>query len=402
MRTKIAALMVLFALSLLAQSYQEEVTVINVEVPVRVYKDGKFVEGLTKDDFIVYEDGVPQKILAVYLIKKKSIKYREEEVIIRPQVHRTFFLIFRLHTYTTMLNQGLDYFVRKVIAPGDVLYILTPWRTYHLKKEALVRMPRAKLASQLKALVRRDLMLANSRYRHLIEEARGIVAGLKGSLEAQSQTERTFYDTTGNIEYLLGRYEQILEELEKIAGLNEKVFVNFAKLLKSIPGNKYAFIFYQREFLPQISPQTLTTYMSLFQDKPGIYMKIQQLFTFYYKPIWKKEKLIEKYFADSGASLHFIYMKTEREPDEYAEDISNEFYNAFTAIAEATGGGVYTTYNPSQGFEKALQESEHYYLIYYRPSNTKLDGSFRKITVKVKGKGYKVLHKKGYFARPLK
>ncbi|MFQ6069855.1 MAG: hypothetical protein ACE5LC_04935 [Candidatus Aminicenantales bacterium] len=67
----------LFCLSFFAQEESHDVTVINIEVPVRVFKANKFVDNLTIDDFEVYEDGKLQKIVAVYLIKKTGIK-REE------------------------------------------------------------------------------------------------------------------------------------------------------------------------------------------------------------------------------------------------------------------------------------------------------------------------------------
>ena len=48
-----------------AQEITHETLVINIEVPVRVFKSGKFVDNLTIDDFKVYEDGVLQQIEAV-------------------------------------------------------------------------------------------------------------------------------------------------------------------------------------------------------------------------------------------------------------------------------------------------------------------------------------------------
>lgn len=54
-----------------AQEISQDVSVINIEVPVRVFKGDQFVDFLTIKDFEVFEDGIPQKIEAVYLIEKK-------------------------------------------------------------------------------------------------------------------------------------------------------------------------------------------------------------------------------------------------------------------------------------------------------------------------------------------
>jgi len=49
-----------------------QVNVVNVEVPTRVFKDNKFLDTLTIDDFEVLEDGIPQKLQAMYLINKSD------------------------------------------------------------------------------------------------------------------------------------------------------------------------------------------------------------------------------------------------------------------------------------------------------------------------------------------
>ncbi|GAH52592.1 unnamed protein product [marine sediment metagenome] len=65
---------------LFSQEVYEQVFVINIEVPIRVFKSGAFVDNLTLDDFEVYEDGKLQKIEAVYLVKKRTIERREEKI----------------------------------------------------------------------------------------------------------------------------------------------------------------------------------------------------------------------------------------------------------------------------------------------------------------------------------
>ena len=66
----------ILGIAVFAQELTHETLVINIEVPVRVFKGDKFVEDLTIDDFEVFEDGKIQKIEAVYMIKKTSIEKR--------------------------------------------------------------------------------------------------------------------------------------------------------------------------------------------------------------------------------------------------------------------------------------------------------------------------------------
>ena len=76
----ILSIFVILAVILSAQELQHEAIAINIEVPVRVFKVGKFIDNLTIDDFQLYEEGVEQKIDAVYLIKKTTIEREESEL----------------------------------------------------------------------------------------------------------------------------------------------------------------------------------------------------------------------------------------------------------------------------------------------------------------------------------
>ena len=65
---------IFLCLAAFAQDITHETTVVNIEVPVRVFEGGKFIEHLTLGDFEVYEDGKPQEIVAVYLVKKTTVE----------------------------------------------------------------------------------------------------------------------------------------------------------------------------------------------------------------------------------------------------------------------------------------------------------------------------------------
>jgi VWFA-related protein len=74
------------------------------------------------------------------------------------------------------------------------------------------------------------------------------------------------------------------------------------------------------------------------------------------------------------------------------------FFSTLKDIAQATGGTVNSSANAASSFKKAVNASENYYLIYYNPKSYKADGKFKKITVKVKGKRYRITHRAGYLA----
>lgn len=71
-------------------------------------------------------------------------------------------------------------------------------------------------------------------------------------------------------------------------------------------------------------------------------------------------------------------------------------------LAQATGGRVIEVGNKQdklkQAFDQIQNELRSQYNIGYTPTNNKLDGSYRKIQIKVKGGDYKVQARQGYYA----
>ena len=71
-------------------------------------------------------------------------------------------------------------------------------------------------------------------------------------------------------------------------------------------------------------------------------------------------------------------------------------------LAEQTGGRVIEVGNKEdklrQAFEQIQNELRSQYNIGYTPTNTKLDGTYRKIQIHAKNGDYKVQARQGYYA----
>jgi hypothetical protein len=97
----------------------------------------QFVDSLTIDDFEIYENGIPQKIEALYLANKNSIARQEELKNFSPQTARHYFLLFQIIEYNPRLEESVKYFFTNVLLPKDTLTLMTPQKNYHLSSEAL-------------------------------------------------------------------------------------------------------------------------------------------------------------------------------------------------------------------------------------------------------------------------
>lgn len=390
-------------LTLFAQEITHESLVINIEVPVRVFEGRKFVENLTMNDFEVFEDGVLQRLEAVYLIKGRTIERSEEMKKFFPQTSRHFYLFFEINDYTPRIGRAVDYFVENVMSPEDILTVVTPTKTYRMNPEIFNILPReqikSQMESQLKGILRRDTLEGNSEYRNALRDLAGLAKAISSASSSQDEFGAAEYQEA-DLELQIMMYGEILRKLEEMRRVDQKRLLDFSEYLKEKEGQKYVFLFYQREYIPQIEQRVLNQFMSLNQDRQDILHSLQELFTFYKREITFDVAKVKQAYANSSVSIHFLFFTDPQKhiPGIQMKEHSEDIFNAFMEIAKATGGLSESSSNAVFLFQNAVEASENYYLLYYSPKNFKKDGKFKEIKVILKDKDYKVLHRSGYFA----
>jgi hypothetical protein len=385
-----------------AKPLQYDVGVINVEVPVRVYDGDSFVENLTIDDFEIYEDGVPQKLEAIYLIKNAAMARQEGTMSLTPKTGRSFFLFFQVYTHNPRTDDAIDYFVRDVLKPEDDLTIVTSVKPYHLKRARLEGASRDGIGQQLAELVRRDTLVGNTEYRTILDELKRMISG--GTLDTAGGRDPDLgLFGEGSWQEFLMNYRDLRERLDKIRSFDGERLLSFADYLKTKEGQKIVLFFYQREYLPMIDRKK---YIGRFENAEDFLVEqsFHDLFDVYKRDSKIELDRIKKTFADASISVHFLFI-TER-PEHIAglsdaamEEHSEDVYSPLLEMVKATGGLAASSSNPSSLMKKAGAASENYYLLYYKPSASKADGKFRQIKVVVKNRPYRILHRAGYFSK---
>ena len=360
-------------LILLAQELQHETGVINIEVPVRVFTKGKFVEELTLKDFELYEEGVLQKIEALYLIKKNVIEKEETEMdtkqasrLFSPETSRSFVLMFEMMDYFPEIRELLDYFFEHVISSGDSLFVITPLKTYTYEKEFLDETPREESVKQVNKRLRKDIISASLEYKSMISDLEWL-SNISNPLKAEAA-------------------DRIYEQIRDYRQFDDKKLIKFKDQLKEIEGQKYVFLIYQKQLIP-IPPEFASGRE---------------------KQIFFNAKKIKQSFSDSSINVNFIFLTKTRQSGSgitrtsptkmVMDDLSAKMYGSLREVAEATGGITDSSANIAASFQQAAVSSENYYLLYYTPKDYKADGEFKNIHVKIKGKNYRVTHRAGYIA----
>lgn len=397
----------LLCLCLFSQQVDEQAMVINIEVPVRVFQNGDFIETLTIDDFEILEEGVPQKIEAVYLVKNRTVERSEEKKRFVPSTERFFFLFFEISEYTSQIGDAIDYFHENVLSPGDNLVIVTPMNTYRLRDRVLEFQSREELSKQLKELLRKEALVGNAEYRGAVQELVGLAKALSSNPvgDAGSDTAQLDQYTLPGygqmpFEKQVMKYMNTLDRIRKLRKVDQQKLLDFASVLKNQSGQKYVFMIYQREYLPQIEPRILNKYLAFYQDRPDILRGLYDITETSRRDISFDVNLVKQVYADSSISIHFLFLTPaiKHVQGVYFQESSEDIFGAFREMADATGGFVDSSANPVSSFKRAIDVSENYYLLYYSPQNYPKDGQFKQIKVNIKEGDYKVIHRMGYYS----
>jgi VWFA-related protein len=366
-----------------AQEIQHEAIAINIEVPVRVFRGSTFIDNLRIDDFEVYEDGVIQKVEAVYLIKKTDIERNESNIEeeaakqkFSPQVSRNFILFFYLTDYLPKVKEAMSHFFENVLMPDDSVIVVTPVKAYMFNQKALEQKSRQEIASQLDGNLRKDIMTSSQEYKNTMRDYEAILR----------------FEYPQDLRNMLLRNK--IREMKNLRYLDEERIHGLAEYLKNMEGQKHVFLFYQKALIPNpaVSPESFE-----YIEFMNTIMSFNLL----------DMKQIQQTFADSSISVHFLYITNlqgssniERMDmvDMEMFDASVDVFNVFNEMAESTGGITDSSANIAASFERASNASDNYYLLYYMPREYRADGKFRKIKVRVKNKNYRIMHRAGYIA----
>jgi len=371
---------------------------VSVPITVRVLDGDRFVSDLTLKDFEIEEAGMRVSPQALFLVRKDTIERREGQANLPPDVSRRLVLLLQMTEYHSKIPEALNFLFGTELLPTDTLEIETPMRDYRLSRAALVAKPRATLARELTAIIRKDIIEGGMAYNSALRELKRVVRQIGGvGRTGLGDTEGEVSDGT-SLEQQLMQYSEHLQQMETLRAVDESKLIAFARRMKSQPGQKLVFLVYQREFRPEISSQNLDMLVSANQDRPDILAALQTLFPMYRRPIGLNREPVMQAFADSEMDFHFLFMN--RQPERVSginmREQSEDVYKALSGAAEATGGDTDTSQNPATSLAKALKATELSYILLYTPSTTAPPGTFISLEVKVKGKDYRVAHRSGY------
>ncbi|MBN2206555.1 MAG: hypothetical protein JW742_04050, partial [Candidatus Aminicenantes bacterium] len=357
-------------------------TLATVEIPVSVIgSDGRFVDNLTLDDFILTEDNAPQKIQGFYMVRGQSVINSGGQPPDDPSIARHYYLLFQAVDYDAEFADIVETVFNSLLRPGDTMTLMTPVKTYALTPQALQSKPKNEMSKEMVQILRKDIQLGGSDYRSLMRDLKRLIKSIEGDNKAfdpEMETDATTTSALG-LEVLLQRYRDSLKKMEDIRLIDERKLLGFASALRAQGGRKNVFFLYQREYRPEISPTIMNTMMSMYQEQHDVLAMLMELFQFYKRETNFDQERISRAFADAGLEFNLIFMNRQSQylfganMKEQSEDV----FSVFSQIARATGGVCETASSPVASFKKAAASSNDYYILYYAPLNSARDKTFR-------------------------
>ncbi len=359
-----------------------------VEVNVIVRdKKGAPVANLTRDDFILLEDGKPQTI---------SIFSQESNALLPPAQP------LPPDTFTNRLEQrgGVPTSVTIILLDG----LNTPWSDHVQAKDEIV-----KFLQQLQPQDRVALYALGQRLRILHDftnDAERLLAALRrwrSGPSAELAASEPAEPDTGLEEIDEWLRESSLEMArfytrERVRKTLEALQI-IALHVTGLPGRKNL-IWVSGSFPLALGPETLQTASRRGLDWESYAAQAEETT----RALNDANVAIYPVDARGLIPLPFVgargsILRPGMSPQNPAMTRIHWTHDTMNLLADRTGGRAFYNTNDIQGaIRRAIDDSRLTYVLGYYPTHGKWDGKFRKIAVKVKQPGLQLRHRRGYYA----
>jgi VWFA-related protein len=385
------------------------VEVVRIEVAV-TEKGGRARTGLRREDFVVLEDGKPQPIVQFHAFDRTVLKetpatpappgpapVEEDEaeellparyvVLVIDDVHMEFPSLARF-------RKALERFIDEDLQPEDQVALITTSGASALSQEFTA--DRDVLRETLSRLSPKGRQSDWTGVPHITEyQAELIEAGDPFALDAAVQEVMNaglFQDPVTAEAEARGKSNRVLTEAVYNSRLTLEVLDSVCRGLSGLTGRKTLFL---------ISDGFLTGLAA----KSGAGFDVRRIADAATRAgvvIYALDTrgLVATPTAMSASSATRVGTATAGTLEAIQQRSQQATRDAMNAVAEDTGGFLVESSNNLRfGLRKMLKDTETYYVLAYEPTNTKRDGGFRKIEVRLPGvRGVKVRARSGYFA----
>lgn len=378
-------------------TFRSTTSLVTVEAIVQD-RNGQFLNGLRAEDLTLFEDGKPQKIEQFYLVTHDPamrVSMLDAEQAGRPAeaAHRLFILVFdegHLAPESLMrVQEGAQKFVMEHISPGDVAGVFVNGQLYQGRLFTDRGTLFAAVRSAKPALENRHALLAAFREFPRIPSEHDALRISEGSHEVAERLAREAC-----------RAEAVLCEIEGFAeGVQRKIEQKARLYIRSA------------RVLADRTAQTISAISDTLGQYPGRKTMVLLSEGFFVQDDRGTVERLAGRAARAGVTIYSIDGRglTTRTGTSDATSTGAARSTIFDGgeegpaiLTSGTGGFVVRNIDDmTRAFDLIARDTSTYYVLGYSPTNTNMNGKFRKIEVKTSIDGATVRARKGYMATPL-
>jgi VWFA-related protein len=368
---------------------------VNVDVYPR--RDGRLIEGLTKDDFEVLEDGKPQPVEKFEFVQvpaftsdadlRDPTSQSDAERQAADPRNRLFVIYLDLfHTSyagSYYSRPSILTFLRRTMGPGDLFGVMTP-------EVPITRLTFGRRTETLESELEKYWFVMSGReeYARNPLEARLMACNTPGLLTLFREDA-----TATSLEALVARLGALRDTRKNVLFISEG--------WRPTPAPRPGAAVGARPTLPKVGMGpggTLTTGSDIagYPDRSWCQQQHERLARVDYERRFK-----DLLSSAQRANVAFFTVDVgglrTTTPDTHAQTIAAS--DTMLTLAHETGGSaIFNTNDLASGVRKIADDLSAFYLLGYYSTNTAADGKFRRIEVRVKAPGARVTARRGYLA----
>jgi VWFA-related protein len=384
-------------------TFPAQVELVTVDAVVTEKKTGQPVKGLTRDNFVVTEDGKPQSIVsfeAVTVPEKPSTTPPPRPTVstnVEPsrEANRTFVILFDdIHLspfHAHRAKTAVSAFLKNGVREGDRVTLISAggdawWNT---RMEA----GRDELLALLKRL---DGRYIPDRSPERMSDWEAMRIHVYSDPQVTERVNRRFvsYGATPGDTPRGGMADPMGDGLVR---------------------GRAADVYFQAMTRNRLTLEVMERILNSLTQTKGRKSLILVSEGFIFDPNLEEFKDVVQASRRGNCAIYFLdtrgleglpaYFGAEFGPPLDTQDLGAVFVENLQAaegsesLAVDSGGFIIKNTNDlSKGIQRIADENRSYYLIGYQPTNTTADGRFRKIKLEVNRKGVELRARKGYFA----
>ncbi len=388
------------------KTVKETVSVVNIEIPVRVFYKKELVDNLKKEDFTLIVNGRKRNIIG-FNVKRKKIEVQDIELKDGEPEYppRYFILAMNLINFSPEIKKGVDFVLNKILRKNDAILVFINNKSQLFKNLENIKQIREKIFQ----MIDQESINARKRMTLYFTQLEKEIDLTRFRLTLKTSTGgKNPIDVNNEVRFVssfLRKYILLWKDYKnKYLIPDVRTYILFSEHLRKVPVEKWVLNFYQQELFPKIimSGEIMRIIQVMINNWQAsgnsIVITQARLVSKLITEIRREMDVakgfptdeITKIFTKVGATFHSIFIDSTIQAfskDIQYRRISTDLEKNIRSLTRRNGGELVASKNLEMALNKIIKKQDIYYVLTYSPrENEKLE----KLKIKINKKKHKL------------